>query len=272
MSVVAISQTVGSLGDEIGRGLARMLGYQFADREVIARAAERYGQDVMNLEHVTEERPSLWERFADTKRRYLTFVEAVVFELAARDKVVLSGRGATILLRDVRHALRVRITAPEGTRIARVQQQCGLSREAAANYVAKSDRERDARVKFLYRVDWNDPLLYDMVLNTERLTVGDAARDILESFIDGQFRCTPESTKHLMDLSLTAQAKALLQVPSASRLPSVTATAMNGHLHVSGRVDTDEERQAVVTLLNTIPGIKDVLDDIVVAPRHAVSV
>ncbi len=36
MSVVAISQTLGSLGDEI-EVVARMLGYQFADRDMIAR-------------------------------------------------------------------------------------------------------------------------------------------------------------------------------------------------------------------------------------------
>ncbi len=40
MSVVAISQTLGSLGDEIGQAVTRMLGYQFADRDIIARAAD----------------------------------------------------------------------------------------------------------------------------------------------------------------------------------------------------------------------------------------
>ncbi len=86
----------------------------------------RYRSGVIDLQHVTEEKPGLWERFADTKRRYLVFVEAVVFELGAHGKVVLSGRGTTILLRTVPHVLRVRITAPEATRIARVQQQYGV--------------------------------------------------------------------------------------------------------------------------------------------------
>lgn len=272
MSVVAISQTLGSLGDEIGQELARMLGYQLVDREIIARAAERYGTGVTDLQHVTEEKPGVWERFADTKRRYLLFVEAIVLELAVRDRVIFLGRGATVLLRDVPHVLRVRITAPEPTRIARVQHKEGLSAQAAAHLLARSDRERDARVKFLYRLDWNDPLLYDLVLNTEHLGPGDAARIILEALLSKRFKPTPESLQHLADLSLTAQAKALLRGPSASRFPSVAAAATNGRLHVSGTVNTDEERQAVVALLKAVPGIKDVLDDIVVAPRRAVSV
>ncbi len=41
MSIVAISETAGSLGNEIGRRLAEMLGWSFADREIIAKAAER---------------------------------------------------------------------------------------------------------------------------------------------------------------------------------------------------------------------------------------
>jgi len=40
MSVVAISQTLGSRGDEIGQAVAWMLGCQFADRDILSRAAD----------------------------------------------------------------------------------------------------------------------------------------------------------------------------------------------------------------------------------------
>ena len=67
MSIVAISPTTGSLGDEIGREVARALGYEFADREIIEKAAARFGEGVMELAHATEEKPTLWERFIDTE-------------------------------------------------------------------------------------------------------------------------------------------------------------------------------------------------------------
>ncbi len=156
MSIVAMSETLGSLGDEIGRELGRALGYEFADREIIAKAAERFGESVMDLAHVTEEKPGLWERFSDSQRHYLTSVEAILFEMAARDNVILSGRGSTILLSKVPHVLRVRITAPERVRAQRVEHQQGLTREAAADIVRQTDRERAARIKFLYHVDWDD--------------------------------------------------------------------------------------------------------------------
>lgn len=67
----------------------------------------------MELQHVTEEKPTLWERFTDSKRHYLSYVEATIFEMAARGSAVLVGHGAAVILRELRQVLRVRITAPE---------------------------------------------------------------------------------------------------------------------------------------------------------------
>src|SRR2546428_8999736 len=192
-----MSATLGSWGNEIGRELGRRLAYEFADREIIAKAAERFGEGVMDLERVTEGKPRLRERFSDDPHRYVTYIEAVILEMAARDNVVLAGRGAIVLLSKVRHALRVRVTAPEGVRAERVEQSLGLTREAAIDAVRESDRERGARVKFRYHVDWDDPLLYDLVLNTERLTVERAAALVQETLADERFRTTPEASRAL---------------------------------------------------------------------------
>ncbi|MGH7279090.1 MAG: AAA family ATPase, partial [Candidatus Rokuibacteriota bacterium] len=108
MSIVAISETAGSGAIEIGRALAAGLGYEFADREIIEKAAEGFGEAVTTLTHATEEKPTLWERLSDTQRRYVAYVEATILDMAARDNVVLAGRGSTIVLAAVPHALRVR--------------------------------------------------------------------------------------------------------------------------------------------------------------------
>jgi cytidylate kinase len=154
MSIVAISQTLGSWGDEIGRTLAKALACEFADREIILQAAERFGEGTAGLYHITEERPTLWERVAQTQRHYRTYVEAIIWELAARDNVVLMGRGSVFVLQKIRHALRVRITASERVRAQRVHKEAGLADDLALDRVRQSGRERAARIKFLYGVDW----------------------------------------------------------------------------------------------------------------------
>src|SRR5258705_10927066 len=65
MSIVTMSPTIGSLGDEIGREVARARGYEFADREIIEKAAAQFGEGVMELAHATEEKPPLGVGVAD---------------------------------------------------------------------------------------------------------------------------------------------------------------------------------------------------------------
>ncbi|MBI4589139.1 MAG: cytidylate kinase-like family protein [Candidatus Rokubacteria bacterium] len=272
MSIVAISQTLGSLGDEIGRELARTLSWEFADREIIAQAAQRFGEGVLELEHVTEEKPSLWDRFTDTKRRYLTYVEAIIFEMAARDNVILSGRGATIFLRKVRHALRVRITAPERVRAYRVEHQQEVSSEAAVHRVRQNDRERAANVKFLYNVDWDDPLLYDLVLNTERLDAKEGARLLHHALQNERVQPTPESRAELKDLGLTAHAKAALLAHPTTRPLHLSLGCKNGRLSIGGMVEREELKKAVEEIAGKIPGITGVESEIVVlATRRTVA-
>jgi len=270
MSIVAISQSLGSWGDEIGRELARTLAYEFADREIILKAAERFGETPTELEYVTEEKPTLWERFTDTKRRYLTYVEAIVFEMAARDNAVLSGRGAVILLRKVRHALRVRVTAPDRLRASRVEHQQGLTSDAAVHLVRESDHDRASRVKFLYHVDWDDPLLYDLALNTERVDVKEGARLIQNALQAERFQPTAESRAEARDLSLAAHARAALLVNPVTRALHLSVSCKDGRLSVSGMVERAELRKAAEETIGSVPGVTGVLSEIVVvAPLRA---
>lgn len=271
MSIVAISQTLGSLGEEIGRELARTLSYEFADREIILEAAARFGEAVIELDHVTEGKPTLWERFGETKSRYLTYVEAIIWELAARDNVIFVGRGAPFVLRRVRHALRVRITGPEGMRAQRVEHQEGLIPDAAAHRVRQSDRERAARVKFLYHVDWDDSLRYDLVVNTERLTVKGAIRLIQDALQNERFQPTRDSRMEVTDLSLTAQAKAALLLHPTTRQLQLALACNNGRLSISGMVQREEQRKAAEEIVGKLPGVTGVVNEIAVfAPPRTV--
>lgn len=264
MSVVAISETVGSQGDAIGRELAGSRAWEFADREIISRAAERYGEGVLELQHITQERPSLWERFTDSKRHYLSYVEATIFELAARDGVVLVGHGAAVLLRPLPHVLRVRVTAPEPVRAERVGQAQGLVPEAALDFVRETDQERVARIKFLYRVDLDDPLLYDLALNTERVTVAEGAALIAQALQVQRCQTTARSRAAARDLSLAAQARARLVRDSETRQLRVSITAADGIITVTGTVESEPARARVLEVVGRVGDADGVVDKITV--------
>jgi cytidylate kinase len=264
MSIVAISETAGSLGIEIGRNLADSLGWDFADREILSKAADRFGEDVTALRHSVEEKPSLWERFSDTAHRYKAYVEAIMLEIAARDNVVLAGRSSTIVLRQVPHVVRVRTTASERARAQRLEHQLGPAHETALDYVRHSDRERAARVKFLYQVDVDDPLLYDLVLNTERLTVEKGAALIRETLRDERFQSVATGRQEVVDLSLAALARAALMAQKQLEVRSLFVTCKDGHVSLTGGVRGDEESKIAANVVARIPGVVSVVNEIIV--------
>jgi len=262
MSIVAISETAGSNAIEIGRSLAAALGYTFADREIIEKAAEGFGAGVTTLTHATEEKPTLWEHLTDTQRRYVTYVEATILQMAARDNVVLAGRASTIVLSGLSHVLRVRITASERVRVERLEHRHELVHEAAVDYMQRSDRERAARVKFIYGVDVENPLLYDLVLNSDHLSVGRCVAVIREALREDRFQSTEDSRRTTLDLSLVAQAKAALLANPMTRPLSLVVECRDAVVTLGGSVGTSAGRRAAEEIVARILDVRKVVSRI----------
>ena len=110
--------------------------------------------------------------------------------------MVIVGRAGQAILRGRPDVLHVRIVAPASLRAERVARSKQLSLEAAQLQVEASDRARQKYVRQNYAVAWDDPGLYDLVINTERLSPTTAAALIcaafekrLSNFMDADFEC-----------------------------------------------------------------------------------
>ena len=154
----------------------------------------------------------------------------------------------------------------ERIRAERVEQQQGLTREAALDHVRHSDHERASRVKFLYRVNVDDQLLYDIVLNTERMTADEGARVLQETLKEQRFQTTPAGRQQLIDVSIVTRAKATFTASPMIGPQRVAVSASGGCASLSGTVDTEEERKLVEGMVEKIPGVSRVLNEIVVTP------
>jgi cytidylate kinase len=262
MSIVAISDTLGSRGDVMGRELARHLKWEFADRAGIAKAAERYGEAAGELQQVTEERPSLWERFTDSKRRYLLYIEASVFEMATRDNVVIVGHGAAIMLRDLPHALRVRVSAPEAERIERVRQSEGFTETGAQDAVRDSDNERASRMRYLYHVNMDDAFLYDLTINSQRVEVDEGVRLMAEAVKLQRVQPTAHTLAMAQDRAATAIARATLAADPRTRSQRISVETFGGCVTLRGYADSAAHRDAAISIVRAVPGVTDIVDDI----------
>ncbi len=208
MSLIVISREMGSGGTQIGKAVADHLGYRFIDREVILEAADRHeGQDE-KLAHLEETKPTIWERFTHDRERYVVFLRAALYGFAIHDNTVIAGRAAPVLVRDVPHALRVRITAPLAVRAARVAEEEGISQAQAEAKVKRYDTESAARLTWLFGMDCSLPIHYDLVLNTERGTLESLSQILIQTVQLPNFQPTLESVRVLEDLHKEAQVQA----------------------------------------------------------------
>jgi hypothetical protein len=133
--------------------------------------------------------------------------------------------------------------------------------------VRQKDHERAARIRFLYHVDWDDPLLYHIVLNTEQVSVARGVQILRAALDDPRFSATPESQRKLTEQSVLSQAKTALLVNPVTRSFQLVATVDRGVLMISGIVERDDQRLAAAEAVRKIPGVTGVLNEIAVHPR-----
>jgi cytidylate kinase len=261
MAVVTISHEMGAGGPEIGIALARGLGYRYVDQELIAEAARCYGLLEEKLSHLDETKPSLLERFDVETRRYITAVQAALYEFAEADNVALMGRGGQWLLRGIPHALRVRVTAPFTLRVKRLSKKMseqmgeGANPRTVTEIVRRDDAEKSGRMRYLYEVDIRDPALYDLVINTEKLTT-EAAVELLCGLVRGPELATTRAGQQLVaDRALASKVQvALATHPETRRYYRITVEASEGVITLEG---TSILEQAV-EVARGVPGVVDV--------------
>ena len=134
----------------------------------------------------------------------------------------------------------------------------------------QSDIELAARVRYLYQVDWNDPLLYDLVINTDRLTVPEGAALIDRALQNARYQSTEEAMTEIRKLNLVTQCRAALLADPETRPLDIRVTYDQGQITLSGVVEHDELRQRAEEMVARLPGAAPVSNNIIVRRRIAI--
>jgi cytidylate kinase len=181
MNVVTVSRELGSGGRVIAAEVARVLDFRLIDKEMLHRAAEETHLSETRIEDLDERWPGVLEkvRWLPEGRRYRQILERVLGEYADEGGSVIVGRGGVAILGSRPDVLHVRIVAPRDARVSRLVERDAVSRESAERRIRESDENRAAFHRHFFHQDWDDPLLYDVVVNTGLQTVEDAVRLIV---------------------------------------------------------------------------------------------
>ena len=203
-SVVCVSHSTGSGGDEVGKRVAERLGYLYVDEDIVARAAAQGGiepQDVAD----EERRKSFAHRFIETMAEgggdawmlgtpvaaalaesvrpsdIRALIRETVEQTAARGNVVIVAHAASHALEAGPGTLRVFVTASPATRVARVGAAEELDEAGAARMIKDSDAGRRDYLKRFYAIELESPTDYDLVVNTDLLSTADASEIVVRA-------------------------------------------------------------------------------------------
>src|SRR5262249_3243904 len=181
MPVGAIAGERGPVGKDVAAGLGESLGLPVIYHEVIDHLADRMRVRRSHVVKLLDGKAGLFERLtADQTSLFIHSADEIIGKTLEGRGAVIRGWGATHLLRDIQHVVTVRVCAPLQVRRKRMLERLN-TRDVAqvAEEIHRNDEAHTAIVKRHYGLQWTDPEHYDLVLNTERLSVEECVEEVL---------------------------------------------------------------------------------------------
>jgi len=256
MYFITFSRKMGTNGSEIARRVA-----DFYDTEAIEEAAQEMGF-LKDVKEIDEKAPSLFQRFFSQQTEiHLDRLHSVIYELATRGSAVFLGRGSHMLLRSFKCALHTRVTASLEKRIENLVKR-GWHREVAIRAIEKSDHERGAFIEFAFRVDWDDPEFYDLVLNMDNLTIDLAVDTVLHIANSEEIKArSVDAMKSLEMMGLARRAEAALIEAGLIHGPSISVLEP-GRIQLTGLMRQESEKTEAEEILKRVKGVNSINNQI----------
>ena len=258
MPLIAMNREMGSLGKDVAAGLEQALGMRVRHHEMIDHLANRARIRKSHVVSFLEGKQGLLERLTTDQLRLRVLTADEILSMAEQDQaIILRGWGATALLKDVPHAVRVCVSASRRTRVRRMMQRLDSTDEAQVErVVAQNDESARAVMRRHFHIDTRDINEYDMGFNTDRLSVEQCVDEIVKMVKSPQFAETDASRAVLRDLALAQHVRAALRTHGSTDHCRVRVTATNGLVQLHGTVDYIEQSEACSDIAARIKGVR----------------
>lgn len=201
--VITIARGFGSGGKAIGLLLSDMLGVPCYDKEILQIAADTSGINESYFfdsdEKVTNGFRLLFKKINGTGGHYkdypfkpenrkftsnenlFNFQADVLRHLGKTESCIIIGRASNYILKDYANALHVNIQAPLENCVHETMRRMQIEYGEALQTVQKSDKYRADFYYYYTGEEWNNPVNYDICLNTQRFDYQTCADIIVES-------------------------------------------------------------------------------------------
>jgi cytidylate kinase len=194
---ITVSQMSGAGGDLVVSKLIEHLkphtppGHQWAvyDKNFMVKVLEDHGLSKMLADSLPEAKEPLVTELLNKLRtghpsaaKIVEMAVETVWRLAEGGYVILVGRAANVITAELRNVFHVRLVGSLPHRVEHTQQTHKFDLRAAEKHVRTEDEAKKLYVKEYFGRDIDDPELYHLIVNTDRLPHENAARLIGEAF------------------------------------------------------------------------------------------
>jgi len=258
MPLIAMNREIGSLGKDVATGLEQALGMKIRHHEIIDHLANRARLRKSHVISFLEGKQGLLERLRtdEVSLRILTADE--IMSLAeSGEPVILRGWGATALLKEVPHAVRVCVSASRRTRVRRMMERLNTDDEEKVEHIVdQNDESARAVMRRHFHSEPRDINEYDMGFNTDRVSVERCVDEVVKMVKSPEFSETSASRAQLANVALAHHVRAALRMHHSTEHCSVRVTADAGLVQLYGTVDYVEQSEACSDIAKGIKGVR----------------
>ena len=196
--VIAIGREFGSGGREIARKVAKKLGINVYDKQLIGLIAKNSGMSEEVLKDVDETATTSFlyalssgafsgapimsagvTHLPITDKAFIT-CSNIIKDLAEKESCVIVGRCAESILKGRENLLTVFISADIEQRIDRIVEFEKISREEAAGVIKRADKKRASYHNYYSDSRWGSRSAYDLCINS-KIGIDTAVNIIVEA-------------------------------------------------------------------------------------------
>jgi cytidylate kinase len=202
IDLITVSREYGAGGSEFATALGERLGWRVFDRDIIEDVAQRLHLDRGTVEMLDEQAPGLFARVAqmlmvspsdapftiDTSGLLSPDAVAHASQAALREasqspRVIVVGHAGQAIFGGRPNTLHLRLVAPIEVRVERICRRITCDEATARMTAHRMDQGREAYVRRYHHVEWRDPLLYHLQINTGRVSIPEAV-DIVAGMVN----------------------------------------------------------------------------------------
>lgn len=201
--VITIARQYGSGGRTIGQMLAKELGVEYYDKDLIVKASEESGINVSLFANADEKNKGLFSRLKkknyggevlspshkdyNSEENLFNYQAKIIRDLAQKESCIIIGRAADYILKERNDVISVFVHAPMDFLIKQAGAKHSMSDKDLEKYILKVDKERADYYKNHTGRDWTDARNYDLCLDSSKLGFEKCVEEI-KAYMEVKFK------------------------------------------------------------------------------------